>query len=184
VPPDLADFRSGVPRTGGVKLFLIMLVTGSALAVSPSVGSGVVSHRFENPHLSYTLRIPVGWKATVRREGGVAVVTSLPVPNRNDNPERVPLARGGAYIWISDYGRVRSNGIGSRPAQIQLGEKSSHACGFGEGYMLNFTDHQRLLQIFVKVGPSTDTRSVLAVLNSLQVASLRPAVRRTRVRNH
>jgi hypothetical protein len=49
--------------------------------------------------------------------------------------------------------------------------------------MLNFADDQRLLQIFVKVGPSTDTRSVLAVLNSLQVASLRPAVRRARVRN-
>jgi hypothetical protein len=43
------------------------------------------------------------------------------------------------------------------------------ACGFGEGYMLYFTDHGRLLQVFVKFGPSTGKRTALAVLNSLRV---------------
>jgi hypothetical protein len=147
----------------------VLLVVAGALAFSPCLGSGGASVGFGNPRLAYTLRIPAGWKASVRRVDGVTLITSLPVPNRNDNPERIRLRRGGVYIWIADYGPVTSSGVRPRPNRIELGNKSGHACGFGEGYMLHFTDKGRLLQIFVKLGPATSTRTARAVLNSLRV---------------
>lgn len=146
-----------------------MLVAAWSLGVAPPLGSGAPSALFENPRLGHTLRIPVGWQASMRPADGVTVITSLPVLNRNDNPERIRLPRGGVYVWIFEYRSVRVSGVPRRPIRIDLGEKQMHACGFGEGYMLYFTDHGRLLQVFVKFGPSTGKRTVLAVLNSLRV---------------
>jgi hypothetical protein len=160
-----------------VRIALLVLVAALAAGVSPSVRSSVTSVRFESPRLDYTLRVPAGWKASVRPEDGTAVVTSPSIPNRNGNPERIRLPRTGVYIWIGEYGRVRSSGVESRPARIRLGEKRSHACGFGEGYMLRFSDHGRLLQVFVKVGTAADLPSVLSLLNSLEVVGNRPAQR-------
>ena len=150
-----------------------VLVLGLALAASLSfaqpVGSWGASGVFENPRLGYTLRIPAGWQASVRSADDAAVITSLPVPNRHDNPERIRLPRHGVYIWIFDYGRVRGSGFSPRPVRIRLREKQMHECGFGEGYMLRFTEQGRLMQAFVKLGPATGKSTALAVLNSLRV---------------
>jgi hypothetical protein len=162
----------------------LVLVAAGSLGVSPSVDSSVALVRFENPHLGHTLGIPAGWTASIRPADGATVVTSSGVSNRNDNPERIWLSHGGVYVLIFDYGRVRARGVAPRPARIQLGEKSTHSCGFGEGYMLNFTDHGTLLQVFVKLGQSTSTSTVLAVLNSLRQRAdlIRPEESRWRVR--
>jgi hypothetical protein len=153
----------------GVRALPLVFVAGWSRGVAPPLGSGTPSRLFENPRLGYTLRTPAGWQASVRPADAVAVITSLPVPNRNDNPERIQLAHGGVYIWIAEYRAVRTSGIPRRPTRIQLGEKQTHACGFGDGYMLTFVDHRRLIQVFVKLGPSTGKRTALAVLNSLRV---------------
>jgi hypothetical protein len=152
-----------------VRLLALVVVTAAALGVPTSLGSGTASNLFESPRLGYTLRTPAGWQASVRPADDVAVITSLPISNRNDNPERIRLPHGGVYIWIAEYRRVRATRISRRPVRIQLGEKRAHACGFGDGYMLNFTDYGRLLQVFVKLGPSTGKRTALSVLNSLRV---------------
>jgi hypothetical protein len=152
-----------------MKAVAVTLTVAWSLAASPSLGSSVTSTRFEHPRDGYGLRLPAGWRASVRQVDDVMVITSLPVPNRNDNPERIQLPRGGVYIWIAEYRGVRPSGIPRRPARIQLGEKRAHACGFGEGYMLHFTDRGRLLQVFVKLGPVTDTSRALGVLDSLRV---------------
>jgi hypothetical protein len=141
----------------------------AALSVPPQLAPGAASALFESPRLGYTLRTPAGWQASVRPADAVAVITSLPIPNRNDNPERIRLPQGGVYIWIAEYRGIRATGIPRRPVRIQLGQKRAHACGFGNGYMLNFTDHGRLLQVFVKLGSATEKRTALAVLNSLRV---------------
>ena len=41
-----------------------------------------------------------------------------------------------------------------RPTRIELGDKQVHSCGFGEGYMIRFTDHGQLIQAFVRLGSS------------------------------
>jgi hypothetical protein len=81
------------------------------------------------------------------------------------------VSAGGVYIWIFDYGRLPANSVPARPARIQLGERRMHACGFGEGYSLDFEDHGDAIHIFVKLGPWTGVRGVLEVLNSLRVMS-------------
>jgi hypothetical protein len=154
---------------GGVRVLALALVAAWSLGVAPPFSSGAASGLFENPRLGYTLGIPPGWQASVRPADAVAVITSLPVPNRNDNPERIRMQQGGVYIWIGEYRDVRTSGVPRRPTRIQLGERQAYACGFGEGYMLYFTDHRRLIQAFVKLGPSTGKRTALAVLNSLRV---------------
>jgi hypothetical protein len=152
-----------------VRLLALVLVAAGALGVPPPLGSGTASAFFESPRLGYTLRVPAGWQASVRPADDVAVITSLPVSNRNDNPERIRLLHGGVYIWIAEYRGVRASGVPRRPTRIQFGMKQAHSCGFGDGYMLYFTDHRRLIQAFVKLGPSTGERTALAVLNSLRV---------------
>jgi hypothetical protein len=99
---------------------------------------------------------------------GVTVITSVAVPNRNDNPERIALPSGGVYIWIFEYGRVHGD-FPRRPRTIELGTEEMHTCGFGEGYMVLFKDHGRLLQIFVRLGSHADQSLVLEVLDSLRV---------------
>jgi hypothetical protein len=149
---------------------LLALVLGAAaLGVPPPLGSSTASTLFESPRLGYRLRTPARWQASVRPADAVAVITSLPVPNRNDNPELIRLPHGGVYIWIAEYRGVHASGVPRRPTRIQLGMKQAHSCGFGDGHMLYFTDHRRLIQAFVKLGPSTGERTALAVLNSLRV---------------
>ena len=151
-------------RTIALVLFAISL-----LGVGGVPSSSGASRLYENQALDYTLRLPSGWKASLRAYGG-AVITSVPVPNRNDNPERIRLPRGGVYIWVFEYRGVRTTGISRRQDGIGLGEKRMHSCGFGEGYMVRFTDRGRLIQAFVKLGPSTDTQAALAVLRTVRMA--------------
>jgi hypothetical protein len=153
-----------------MKAAAVTLTVAWSLAASPSLGSGVTSTRFEHPRDGYGLRLPAGWRASVRQVDDVMVITSLAVPNRNDNPERVHPPRGGVYMWLVEYRGVRAGGIPRRPTRIRLGAKRMHSCGFGEGYMLRFNDHGRLLQVFVKLGPATLADTALAVLDSLRVA--------------
>jgi hypothetical protein len=137
-----------------------------SLAAPAAPGSGVVLGRFHAARVAYTLRLPPGWHATVHHRA--ALITSGPVPNVYDNPERVRLPRGGVYVWIFDYGRIRGD-FPARPGQLHLGTKQFHTCGFGEGYMLRFRNRGRVLQAFVKLGPAAGGRDALAVLNSLRV---------------
>ena len=136
----------------------------AALLIALPVPGGAWSE-FADARLAYTLRLPTGWHATVSH--GAAIITSVPVANRYANPEMVRLPRGGAYIRILDYGRIRG-AVPPRPAQIELGRKETHACGYGEGYLLGFRDRGRVIQAFVKLGPRTGGRAALAVLNSLR----------------
>jgi hypothetical protein len=138
-----------------------------SLAAPVAPDSGLVWDRFEDARVAYTLRIPPGWHATVHH--GATLVTSVPVEDRYDNPERVRLPRGGFYLWIFDYGRIPGGDLPRRRDRLQLGRKEMHSCGFGEGYMLHFRDRGRMLQAFVKLGPFTGGREALAVLNSLRV---------------
>jgi hypothetical protein len=159
-------------RTWGVRLIALGLVVLAAswIGVARPADSAAASRLFESPRLGYTLRTPSSWEASVRPgDEDVTVITSLRVPNRNDNPERIGLRRGGVYIWIAEYRGVPMIGIPRRAAGIQLGEKRAHACGFGEGYMLRFADHGRLIQAFIKLGPFASEGAALAVLNSLQI---------------
>jgi hypothetical protein len=152
-----------------VKALVLALVVAWSVGAPSSLGSGVASDRFENQRLGHTLLVPSDWQGSVRPKDGVTVITSLPVPNRNDNPERIRLSRGDVYIWIFDYGPVLASGSPARPARIELGKKRMHSCGFGEGYSLHFRDRGDLVQVFVKLGPFTGKQAVLAVLNSLRV---------------
>ena len=122
--------------------------------------------QFADASIAYTLRLPPGWQATVSH--GAAIVTSTAVANRDANPERIRLPRGGAYLRILDYGRIRG-AVPPRPRQIDLGPTETHACGYGEGYLVSFRDHGRVIQAFVKLGPRTGERTAVAVLNSLHV---------------
>jgi len=165
----LEDLRAVLARIAGVKTFALAPVAVAWLLAAPtSVGSGQVWSTFENPRLGHTLRIPPGWRASVQPADGVTVITSVAVLNRNDNPERIKLPRGGVYVWIFDYGRVFGD-FSSRPTQIELGREEMHSCGFGEGYALHFRDHGQLLQVFVKLGPHAARGIVLAVLNSIRM---------------
>jgi hypothetical protein len=148
-------------------LVVVLLVTLSLSAASASVSSAA-SRLYANPGLDFTLRTPSRWEASARLYGG-AVVTSVAVPNRNDNPERIRLPPGGVYIWVFEYRGARTEGIPRRQDGVRLGEKRAHSCGFGEGYMVRFTDRGQLIQAFVKLGPSADGRAALAVLRSLRV---------------
>jgi len=148
---------------------LALVPLAAALAVPPPPGSGTTSALFESPRLGYTLRIPAGWQASVRPGDAVAVITSLQVPNRNDNPERIRLPHGGVYIWIAKYRGIRASGVPRRPTRIQLREEQAHSCGFGNGDMRYFMDHGRLIQLFVKLAPFTSKHTAGAVLNSLRV---------------
>jgi hypothetical protein len=152
-----------------VRVVALVLVVAGSLTIAPPVRSDAASRVFGSPSLGYTLRTPTGWLASIRVPDGAVVVTSLAVPNRNDNPERIRLPRGGVYIWIADWGRVGGDGFPRRPTRIELGEKQVHSCGFGEGYMIRFRDHGQLIQAFVRLGPSTGKGAALAVLNSLRV---------------
>ena len=136
-----------------------------SLAAPVAPDSGLVWGRFGDARVAHTLRIPPGWHATVHRRA--ALITSVPVANLYDNPEQVRLPRGGVYVWIFDYGRLPGD-VPDRPGRLRLGKKEFHTCGFGEGYMLRFRDRGRLLQAFVKLGPSAGGRDALAVLNSLR----------------
>jgi hypothetical protein len=138
------------------------------LFVTWSLGVPAVPQLYDSAGVDFTLRIPLGWKASLRRSGGV-VVTSVPVRNRDDNPERIQLPRGGVYVWVFGYRGVRATGIPPRQKGIRLGEKQVHSCGFGEGYMVRFTDRGRLIQAFVKLGPAAGTEAALAVLESVRV---------------
>jgi hypothetical protein len=121
---------------------------------------------FNDARLAYTLSLPPGWRATVWHRA--TIVTSVPVADRFANPERIRLPRGGAYVRILDYGRIRG-AVPPRPRQIALGRKETHACGYGEGYLLGFRDRGRVIQAFVKLGPGTSAGATVAVLNSLRV---------------
>jgi hypothetical protein len=149
-----------------VKTLTLAAAAVWSLAAPVAPGSGLVWDRFVDARVAYTLRLPRGWHATVLHGG--TVITSVPVANVYDNPERVRLPRGGAYVWIFDYGRLRGD-FPERPERFQLGRREAHSCGFGEGYMLHFRDRGHVLQVFVKLGPSAEGRSALAVLDSLRV---------------
>jgi hypothetical protein len=156
-------------------LAVIPLAVAWLLASPAPVGYGQTWTMFANPRLGHTVRLPPGWRATVRPADGVTVITSIPVLNRNDSPERIALTSGGVYIWIFDYGRVRGD-FPRRPSRIELGTSAMHTCGFGDGYMVRFRGHGRLLQIFVKLGSRADPGVVLAVLDSLRVTRRAAAV--------
>jgi hypothetical protein len=152
-----------------VRVVALVLIVAGSLTTAPTVRSDAASRMFGSPSLGYTLRTPTGWQASIRVPDGAVVVTSLAVPNRNDNPERIRLPRGGIYMLIFDWGRVRG-GFPQRPTWIELGDKQMHSCGFGEGYMIRFRDHDQLIQAFVRLAPSTGKGAALAVLNSLRVS--------------
>jgi hypothetical protein len=152
-----------------VKTLAIAPLAAACLLASPApVGYGQTWRTFANPRLGHTLRIPPDWRATVHPASGVTVITSVAVPNRNDNPERIALPSGGVYIWIFEYGRAHGD-FPRRRGRIGLGTEEMHTCGFGEGYMVLFKDHGRLFQIFVKLGPRADQSVLLEVLDSLRV---------------
>lgn len=159
-----------------MKTLAVLPLAVAWLLSSPApLGYGQTWTTFANPRLGHTVRLPPGWRATVRPADGVTVITSVPVPSRNDNPERIALTGGGVYIWIFDYGRVRGD-FPRRPGRIELGTVEMHTCGFGEGYMVLFRDHGRLLQIFVKLGSHADRGVALAVLDGLRVTRRAAAV--------
>ena len=153
-----------------MKSFALSLAVLWSLVLPAAPSSGLVWRNFEDARVAYTLRLPPGWHATVSPtlQRGATVITSAPVADRNDSPERVRLRPGGVYIWIFDYGPVRGD-FPERPGRLRLGRKEVHSCGFGEGYMLYFRDRGRVLQAFVRLGPSTGGRDALAILNSLRV---------------
>ena len=164
--PDLRRVRTRIPR---VKTLAVVPLAVAWLLASPThVGYGQTWTTFSNPRLGHTLRLPRDWRASVRPADGATVITSVPVRSRNDNPERIPLTSDGVYIWIFDYGRVRGD-FPARPARIKLGTLEIHTCGFGEGYMVLFRDHGRLVQIFVKLGSQADRGVALGVLDGLRV---------------
>jgi hypothetical protein len=151
-----------------VKFLALALVMAGLVGVGSPSGSAASSPLYKNRVLDFTLRVPPGWKASVRAYGG-AVITSVPVPNRNGNPERIRLPRGGVYIWVFEYRGARTTGIPRRRNGVRLGAKRVHSCGFGEGYMVRFTDRGQLIQAFVKLGPQTGARAALDVLQSVRV---------------
>jgi hypothetical protein len=164
----IADLPAYGVRIADVKSVALAAVLVGWLSTMPtSVGSGQIWRSFENPRLDHKLRIPPTWRPSVRPADGVSVITSVAVPNRNDNPERIKLPRGGVSIWIFDYGRV-SGDVPARPRRIELGREEIHSCGFGEGYAPSFRDHGRLFHVFVKLGPYANRAVVLAVLNSIR----------------
>jgi hypothetical protein len=151
-------------------LALVAMAVTWPLAAPMNVSPGQIMSTFENPRLGHTLRIPQGWHASVRPADGVTVITSIAVPNRNDNPERIKLPSGGVYVWVFDYGRV-SGDFPARPSRMKLGREEMHECGFGEGYALHFKDHGQVIHVFVKLGPHADRGTVLSVVNSLRVTT-------------
>jgi hypothetical protein len=124
---------------------LLALAAVCSLAIPAAPGS-----RFVDARVAYTLWIPPGWHAVV--DHGATRITS----------------RDGGYVWVFDYGRIPGD-FPERPDRLELGRKEVHGCGFGEGYMLHFRDQGRLLQAFVRLGPSTEEHDALTLLNSLRV---------------
>jgi protein MpaA len=118
------------------------------LSAPSAPGAGRDWRRFENRVLGHTVRVPPGWKATVR-DDGVTLLTG----------------RGG-YLWVFDYGGV-AGPLRSRLERLSLGPKAVHGCGFGEGWMFHFRDRGRTLQAFIRDGDGA--RAALAALQTLRL---------------
>jgi hypothetical protein len=151
---------------------------GQGPSPTPTLPRGWVEHHTST---GVSIATPRSWfvrggRPTVRRPRLSFAVGTWRFPSGNRCPPRAlhAVPRGGMFLYMSEYSPIGVGPYPPRPSSFDLGpSKGSFECLGTKVHVVQFREHDRSFQIYVKFGLQASQalrREVTTSLNSIRVA--------------